>query len=213
MKKIIKSLVIGSITCLSVTILLLILSLFEVLNVFEGGALQAFFWTVLVFCVYFFFLISSLSLINENKKLSITSASFLTLSLVFALVNFWSIDKELELFQKITIVISVTTILFVIIIRTIIKLDKKYLILQIATYLITFIIDVIIVLSVFGSDILDGDFSKFFIAMCLVCFTLLSIINILASKKKVQNDEYVTIKKTEYLALLEKIKLYEGKDE
>ena len=104
-------------------------------------------------------------------------------------------------------------VLFNIIISLILKLDKKYLVLQIITYLIILAIDIILTLQVFRVNVFGiKGFWKFFLVLCLVAFGLLCTTSIIGRKTVTdEKDEINTKPKTanisneEYFALLQKV--------
>lgn len=211
MKKIQKILTILAIASMSITIIFLISGVFGA-KVFNEGVLLYLMLTFATISAASFFSFSCLSFYEKKKYLSIGCLALLGLTLIFSIIIYWSGFSTPEVFEKITVIVALITILGIIIIITNLKVKQNYLVLQTITYIIVILIDFVIILQVCGKDVLDNDIvSKLFIVSCLVAFALLCAISILARKAK-DNDEYIKIKKSEYDELLNKIKELENKN-
>ncbi len=206
MEKAKKILLISSLSCLGVTCLLLILAIFQV-KVFEGFLLR-----LLLVCACLSlscgFLVNELSLIKRNSKLGYASMSLLLLSTVFALIIFCSNLLNVDsVFNKITIVISLFSIFFMIIVSFYTKMGKNLLWLQIITYVAILLTDILLSCLFVGIQIMKvSGMSEIFWILCIVSVCLLVSLGILSSKKTFDNiksgDNFVTISKEEYENLL-----------
>ena len=227
-----KGLTIASIAGVGVIVLMLILSLLiKNLKLFEEDFVQGIFLSVVVITAAVYFCSNALSIIKQRKILAYISLGLLGLSLILALICFWYMwgvplyNKEVgklardvnEGFGKFTGIMAIFTILFVIIVNSYTKLGKKLLPFQIITYVFVLTIDIILTLAIMGVEVFkNSGFVTIFVILCLITFALMCVVNILAAKhyrqtlidtsEKVDNDEYITIKRSEYEALLNKIK-------
>ena len=211
MKKIQKVLVAITIVSVSLVILMLILALFGI-KIFDNEWAVAILLTLSLLGASCFFFISSINIYDKNKLLSLISMSLLSILSVFALIIFWSYFEINEVFSKITCILGLITILFIIIVTTNIKLEKRYQILQVITYMFITILDIILIIVICGGKLFENDlFVKLFVAFCLVTFGLLCTIKIVSGKKG--NSKFITINRSEYNELLERIALLEKENE
>lgn len=158
------------------------------------------------------FAISSLNLIKKQKTVSIISLILLFICLVFALIIYWSNFQIPAWFGKSTIIISVTTILFIIIVSASIKLGNRHRVLQGITFGLITVLDIIIAIAVFGVPVFElAGFVQIFVVACLVVFALLCTLGILGKKSlepepKTQEKGFVKISVDEYESLKAEIK-------
>ena len=127
-----KVLMITSLACLAVSCLMLILAIFGI-PVFEDIGLRflLIFSTLAVGCGI---ALSELNVVSRRKILGLVGLGFLGLSVSLALLSFCTPLMEIEWFNRITGVVALFSVLFAIIISLNTKLEKKYLPLQIVTY-------------------------------------------------------------------------------
>lgn len=164
------------------------------------------------------FAISSVGLYDKKRVISLVSLSLLGLSSILGLIAVWSKFKLPELYNDFTIIIAVTTIFFIIIVSTYIKLGKNQRLLQAITFGIITAIDLVIILSVFGVAVFKIDFfTEIFIAICLVAFALLCTLSILGKRmpsgEVSDTGDMIKISKAEYEKLIEQLKLLKEENE
>lgn len=209
-----KILTIISIVTMIASILMLIGALFGV-PVFKGTLFKVLLScaTLAVGCA---FAIKALSIFRRSRVVSIISLLLITLSVVLAFIVYWIGFEKSAAFNKFLLILAMATILFNIIVSLIIKLDRRYIALQVITYVLVLVIDIIITLQILNVDIFGiKHFWKFFIAICLVAFALLCTTSILGRKYDGGDKEgkdkqgFVKIPQNEYDELKSKIKALE----
>ena len=211
-----KILAITSIVCVVICVGLLIGAIFG-LNTFKTPLLNILLSFAIV-GVGSVMAIGSVEIFNKNKTISIITLSLLASLGLFALIIFISNFSTPDVFNRITGVLAIGTVFFNIIVSNYIKLRKNYFALQIITYIIICIVDILLTLLVCGVPIFEISFMpQMFGVICLIAFALICMVSIMASKlRKVTVDENITpkkdtvvISKQEYEELLTKIKLLE----
>ena len=212
LKKVKKILSIVTIATLCIPILMLILAIFGV-EVFEGVLLKFLltFATIAVACA---FSINALNIFEKNKIISIVSISLLGLSALLGFIIYWSEFTMPALFNNLTMVLAIATVFFCIIVSTHLKLGKKYLVLQIITYCLVIIIDILLTLLIFGIEIFEvKGLSEIFWTICLVTFALICVTGVLGKKSNdnsESNKKYVKIPVEEYESLKARLAELEG---
>ena len=175
-----KTLMYTSLVALAVCIILLIGSLFG-LKTFEGALLKLL-ETFATIAVAGFFAINALTMTEKNKIIGFVCAGLLGFLSLLLIIIFWA-NIPWGVFQKLVFVLTIATVLFNIIVNLNLKLDKNLLVLQIITYILIGIIDIILTMVIFGSKILTNDaVLKVFIAGCIIVFGLLCALEILSKK-------------------------------
>ena len=203
-----------SLVSLIVSVLMLIGAIFGV-PVFKGVLLKVLltFATLAVGCA---FATKALSIYRRNRVVSLISLSLIILSVVLALIVYWAGFDMSVGFNKFLLILAMMTILFNIIVSLIIKLDRRYVALQVITYGLVLVIDIVITLQILNVDIFAiKHFWKFFLAICLVAFGLLCTTSILGrkydggEKESKEKQSFVKISQSEYDDMKAKIKALE----
>lgn len=204
-----KVLMIISLSTLALSCLMLILAIFKV-KIFEGVPLRILLISsaIAISCAVS---ITEINIIKQKKVLGLVSLSFLMLSVLFALIIFCSpLLNNANAFNRLTGILSIFSILFMIIISLNTKLEKKFFALQIITYIFVCVIDIMLSLLIAGVDLFNiTAMTEIFWILIVVSVGLLITLSVLSSKKNVENinkhndnNETITITKTEYDALL-----------
>ncbi len=205
-----KVLMIVSLSTLALSCLMLILAIFKV-KIFEGVPLRILLITsaIAISCAVS---ITEINIIKQKKVLGLVSLSLLMLSVLFALIIFCSpLLNNANAFNRLTGILSIFSILFMIIISLNTKLEKKFFALQIITYIFVCVIDIMLSLLIAGVDLFKVTaMTEIFWILIVVSVGLLITLSVLSSKKNIEtnndkingNNETITITKTEYDALL-----------
>ena len=216
MNKIKKILGICSIATLAICIILLLGALFKVVDAFNKD--KVFLYILLssaVICAGCFFSMSSLNFAKVNKILAYITTGLIWITVLGALIVFFSKFTVPEGFSKALFTVGIIAIFFVIIAGTYIKVGSNYKVLQAITYVLIISIEIIIILELFGVNGLRGGFVKYFVAMCIIALALLATTNIIG--KRVQTTEvktqngYISVKKEDYDKLVERVRELEEK--
>lgn len=207
-----KVLTIVSLATMGISVIMLIGAIFG-LKVFQG-ALLSLLLSFATIAVASAFSINGLNIMRKKKIIAYVSIGLLGLVSLLGLIIYWSKFTTAPLFNQITGVLAIATVFFNIIVSLNLKLDKKYLVLQIITFSIICIVDIILTLLIFGVNVLSNDLvSKLFWALCLVAFGLLCTVAILSRKNREieENDKekYIRVKQSEYTALKERVEFLE----
>lgn len=218
MKKTKKILTTVSLVAMILSVIMLIGAIFG-LKVFSGVLLKFLlsFAAIAVGCA---FAINAVSIYSRKRIISIVSLFLLGLSVVFALIIFWAGFDASVGFNKFTLILAMLTVFFNIIVSLIIKLDRRYLVLQIITYALILVIDIVLTLQIVNVDIFAiKNFWKFFLAICLVAFALLCATGILGrkydggDKPAKEKQDFVKLSQTEYDELKQKLKTLEEENQ
>ena len=211
MIKLKKGVLISALSCLGVTCLLCILGIFGV-AIFSGVGLRI----LLIFASLTVALSASLSDINifeKNKKIAIASLSLLGISLIFALIIFCSkLLDEVHVFNKITAILSVFSIMFMMIVSLYTKLENKFRVLQAITYIVVLLVDILISLLIAGVNILRvKGMTEILGVLCVLAVGLLIATAVVSTKKdnaieQGETQGFIRVKKVEYENLLKENK-------
>lgn len=213
MEKTKKALMIVSLSTLLICCIMLILAVFGV-EIFDGVPLRL----LLIFatiCVATGISINELAVINRKKVLGFVGIGLLALSVLMAFVIFCSNLLVTEnVFNRITGIVSVLSVTFIIIISIYSKLGKSLLGLQIPTYVAFGALAILLSLLIGGLHLFDiKGMLEVFIVLCIVCFGLLIASTIISAKKKSSDvgtvnskAKTITISLQEYESLKEENK-------
>lgn len=213
MEKTKKALMIVSLSALLICCIMLILAVFGV-EIFDGVPLRL----LLIFatiCVATGISINELAVINRKKVLGFIGIGLLALSVLMAFVIFCSNLLVTEnVFNRITGIVSVLSVTFIIIISIYSKLEKSLLGLQIPTYVAFGALAILLSLLIGGLHLFDiKGMLEVFIVLGIVCFGLLIASTIISAKKKSSNvgtvnskAKTITISLQEYESLKEENK-------
>lgn len=209
-----KTLSIIAIVSLASAVLMLIMAVFGVEGIFKYPLL-AVMESLAIICAGSALAINALLIFPKKRKLAIVDLSLLSSLTMLSILTFWIEAISSSFFGKIVLILGIATIFFNIIIANYLKLSKNKLALQIVTYSLIVIIDILLTLQILGVDLFDSDaFSKLFIVLCLVTFVLLIVIIILAKKAPSENlaekTEYVKVDKKEYEEMKKRLQQLEA---
>ena len=206
-KKIKKVLTIIALVTLIIDIGLLISAIFGA-PVFEWGILTKILLSSVTLTVASAFAITAVGYINKQRVLSIITLSMLGLLCIFAFVIYWNSILFNNVFTQITVTLAILTVTFCLLVNVGVRLDKKFFALQIVTYILMAISDILLILLVWGVPLFSiAVLSQIIGVIFLVTFALWCSLSILSRKNQSVNDETkvsvesVTISKLEYQAL------------
>lgn len=203
-----KILIISSLSTLAISCAILISAVFGA-KVFDGtGALLRILLISSTLCVGSAISINELNIINRKKILGYVSLGFLIISVLFAIIIFSTnilngVSTASSNFAKVTEILSVFSILFIIIVTLFTKLDKKQFVLQIITYCLVMVIDIFITLEIVGIDVFKNKIvTDIFIVLCIVSVGLIIALLVLSPKKfdetKLAEKDKIVVSKEEY---------------
>ena len=193
---------------------LLIASIFG-LNVFVGTWLKVL-ESLAIVVVAGAFSLNALNFMHKNRVIALVSfALHGALTALLFIVIWGGMDFVTSWFAQLVAVVAITTIFFNIIISNYLKLGKNHFVIQIITYAIIGVIDVVLMLEIFQVDVMQYILREFIIA-CLLTLGLLITLAVLGKKApdeeaKIDGEKVVKLKQSEYDALLNRIKELEEK--
>lgn len=205
-----KTLSIVSIVSLVVAVLMLILSVFGVKGIYKYPSV-AVLESMSIICVGSALAINALLIFPKKKRLAIVDLSLLGSLTLLSIITFWVEAVSNSFFGKIVLILGIATIFFNIIVSNYLKLGKNKLALQVITYSLIVILDILLTLQILGINLFDLDwFSKVFIVLCLITFVMLIVLLILAKKSpdfqsNADKTDYIKVDKKEYDAMKLKI--------
>ena len=206
-KKVKKVLTIIALVTLIIDIGLLISAIFGA-PVFEWVILTKILLSSVTLTVASAFAITAVGYINKQRVLSIITLSMLGLLCIFAFVIYWNSILFNNVFTQITVTLAILTVTFCLLVNVGVRLDKKFFALQIVTYILMAISDILLILLVWGVPLFSiAVLSQIIGVIFLVTFALWCSLSILSRKNQSVNDETkvsvesVTISKLEYQAL------------
>ena len=201
-KKIQKYLITISIVTVASAVLLAILAI--IINGFFtifNGLFLSIALSLAVICTCCFFANSAVDVIDRTKTLSIISLSLLLLATVVALLLFWiypGFSSVPDWFGKLSISIALFSVFFTIVISINAKFAGHYKVLKYIYFSLFAITILIILLEIFGVEIIDS-IGTIFVILCLVVFALFCVCSILAKRVRYAVEaNYIKIDKTEF---------------
>lgn len=208
MEKAKKFLMIISLSALAVACIMLILAVFKV-PVFQGVPLRLLliFSTIAVACGMS---ITELSVIKRKKVLGYVAIALLGLSTLLAMIIFCSnLLTQYSVFNIITSIVALSSVLFAVIISLYSKLGKTMIGLQVPTYVCLSVLDVMLSLLIAGVQLFEvAGMLQVFIVLIIVSVGLLIASAVISAKRKDAGQsnnfavEIVKISKAEYDSLL-----------
>ncbi len=175
-----------------VATLMALLGIFGV-PVFKGVGLQILF-TVVTLAVVALLLLNTAELIERKNVVAYISLGLLILSAVLFLIIIWGKLFVVDTFGRVTVTISMVSVVFNIISANALKLGKKYLAVQLIEYALLAVIVVLITITIF-----DGKFdrlgSAYFLASVVVALAMGIAVSVFA--KKVASEGYAPTKAKE----------------
>ena len=205
MKQTKKILTITAIASTCLAILMLIGAIFG-LDVFSGFGLYLLL-SLGTIAVASAFAISAVSFLRIKPIVSYVCLGLLGVLTLFALILYWAPIPTGSWFTRITGVLAIATVFFNIIISFYIKLGNKQKPLQLATYILVVIVDVVLTLLVCGINLFKyGGVWQGFAVICLIVLALMCTLGIMAKKNytaddaeaSIEGDKYIRIRQSEY---------------
>lgn len=204
--KIQKTLVIVSISSVGLVMAMLIAAVFKAPVFDKDKILLPIMLSLAVIAAGCFFANNALDMFEDKKPLSISCLVLLAFSAILGFIHFWSKFSLSEGFGKFTGIVVITSVLFVIIVTTYGALDKHFFVLQMITYVLVGLIDVVLIMTILGADLFHGAFTTIFVVTCIAAVALLLTTNILGKRlNKIVEAGFIKVNKAEYEALKQRV--------
>lgn len=179
-----------------------ILGLFNVLKL--EGAIADLLFTCLTLSVAGLLTINSCAMLERKNKLALVSLGLISASAILVVIALWSDIASSNLYMEITLTACILSVCFNLITSNILKLQNRYLALQIPSYICFASVSFFLICASWGSELLVENVKIFvlFIILSLLGMGILAVF----SKKQINSNEndssYVKISKKEYTELL-----------
>jgi len=192
------------------TIIFVVLSaLLAILALFGAIKLKGFYadllFTFLTLSVSGILLLNSCSMLERKNKLALISLSLIGASAILVIIGLWSNISSSDLYMNITLTLCILSVCFNMITSNVLKLQNKYLPIQIFSYICFSLVAVFLISASWGGDLIDNN-SKLFILFIILSLLAMGILAILSKKQNSIDTsidlEYVKIPKKEYEELL-----------
>lgn len=202
-----KILMIISLSALAVACIMLVLAVFQV-PIFKGVPLRILL-VVSMTAVACGIAINEVSVIKRKKILGYVGLGFLAVSVLMALIIFCSNLLTTEsIFNRITAIVSILSVLFIVVISLYSKLGKSLLGLQIPTYISLIGFGIFVALLIAGVDMFEiTGMVEVFVILIIACAGLLLACSIVSARRKniSEKPDMITISKAEYQDLKNQI--------
>lgn len=186
-----------------ISALIAILALFGAFKL--TGAIADLLFTCLTLSVAGLLTLNSCTMLERKNKLAIVSLSLIAASALLVIIALWSNVASSDLYMDITLTICILSVCFNLITSNILKLQKRYLYIQIAAYVCFIVIAGYLIAASWGTDIFDKG-SKIFILFLILSLLGMGILAVLSKKQPADqtdsNQDYIRISKKEYEELL-----------
>lgn len=186
-----------------ISALIAILALFGAFKL--TGAIADLLFTCLTLSVAGLLTLNSCTMLERKNKLAIVSLSLIAASALLVIIALWSNVASSDLYMDITLTICILSVCFNLITSNILKLQKRYLYIQIAAYVCFMVIAGYLIAASWGTDIFDKG-SKIFILFLILSLLGMGILAVLSKKQPADqtdsNQDYIRISKKEYEELL-----------
>jgi len=143
-------------------------------------------------------------MLERKNKLAIISLSLISVSALLVIIALWSNVASSNIYMEITLSACILSVCFNLIVSNILKLQNRYLSLQISSYISFAVTSFFLITAAWGSDIL-GDNIKIFVLFIILSLLAMGVLTVLSKKQNDEiatSNEYVKISKKEYEELL-----------
>lgn len=198
-----KKISIITIIFVAVSALIAILALFGAFKIRNGIADLLF--TSLTLSVSGLLILNSVNMLEKKNKLAIVSLSLISISALLVIIALWSNVSSSNVYMETTLTACILSVCFSLITSNILKLQNKYLWLQISSYVCFVIVAIFLISAAWGSNLL-GNNVKIFVLFIILSLFGIGVLAVL-SKKQINTDasidkNYIKITKKEYEELL-----------
>jgi len=182
--------------------LIAILGLFDVFEL--EGAITDLLFSCLTLSVAGLLTINSCTMLERKNKLALVSLALISVSAILVIIALWSNIASSNLYMEITLTACISSVCFNLITSNILKLQNKYLGLQIPAYICFTIVAVFLISASWGSKII-GDNTKLFILFIILSLLGMGILAVFSKRQTTDTfttSSYIKIPKKEYEELL-----------
>ena len=153
--------------------------------------------------------INAINYMNKKKILSFISLALTGALMVLAIIIVWGAIAWSNALTKITVLLAIATIFFNVIVAYRLKLENRYFAIQIATYVLLGVLDIVLTLLVFEVNLFAYSwFWQPFTVLVIVVVGFLAALGILGRRANdigSVDNEKMLITRAEYNSMLKKI--------
>ena len=153
--------------------------------------------------------INAINYMNKKKILSFISLALTGALMVLAIIIVWGAIAWSNALTKITVLLAIATIFFNVIVAYRLKLENRYFAIQIATYVLLGVLDIVLTLLVFEVNLFAYSwFWQPFTVLVIVVVGFLAALSILGRRANdigSVDNEKMLITRAEYNSMLKKI--------
>lgn len=193
--------------------LIAILALFNVIKL--KGAIADLLFTFLTLSVAGILTINSCTMLERKNKLAIVSLGLISTSALLVIIALWANLSSNGVYMEVTLTACILSVCFNLITSNILKLQNRYIAVQIIAYLCFAIFSIFLISASWGANIFDKT-AKIFILFLILSLLGIGVLAVL-SKKQSESEppslDYIKITKKEYEELLNIKKEYEKEKE
>jgi len=197
------------------TIIFVVLSAFiPILALFNAvelkGTVADLLFTFLTLSVAGILTLNSCTMLERKNKLAIISLSLISASALLVIIALWSTASSFNAYMNITLTLCILSVCFNLVTSNILKLQNKYLIVQISSYACFAVISIFLISASWGSSLIANQ-TKLFILFLILSLLGIGILSVLSKKQSEAPNEdkgYIKIAKKEYEELLNIKALY-----
>lgn len=181
--------------------LLAILGLFGAVKL--KGTMADLLFTFLTLAVAGLLTINSCTMLERKNKLATVSFGLIAGSALLVIIALWSNVASSNLYMEVTLTLCILSVCFNLITSNILKLQNRYLPVQIASYVCFSVVAGFLVAASWGSSIL-ADSLKIFILFIILSLVGMGVLAVLSKKQgeEIVSKNYIRISKEEYEELL-----------
>lgn len=184
--------------CLSA--LIAILGLFNFLKI--KGVISDLLFSFLILSVAGLLTLNSCAMLERKNKLSLVSLGLIFGSALLVIISLWTNISSKGIYLDLTLTLCIISVCFNLILSYILKLQNKYLFIQIMFYICFSIFSIFLIAASWGSDIISKEL-KLFILFIILSFVGMGVLSVLSKKQGTEEvRDYIKISKKEYEELL-----------
>lgn len=182
--------------------LIAILGLFGVFEL--KGAIVDLLFTSLTLAVAGLLTINSCTMLERKNKLALVSLSLISASAILVIIGLWSDISSSDLYMEITLTACILSVCFNLITSNILKLQNKYLAIQIPSYICFSVVAFFLINASWGGET-TGTYSKIFILFIILSLLGMGILAVFSKRLPGESQissEFIKISKSEYDELI-----------
>ena len=198
-----KSFSIFTIISVVISALIAISALFGIFKL--EGAIADLLFTFLTLSVAGILTLNSCAMLERKNKLALVSLALIATSALLVIIALWTSVTSSDLYMNITLTLCILSVCFNLITSNVLKLQNRYLYMQIASYICFAVLAGFLVAASWGDDVISDNL-KIFLLFLILSLLGMGVLAVLSKKQvedsNVKGKDFVRISKAEYEELL-----------